>query len=117
MIYSERLSHSLIYQHTRSGFYPRWAALGGRIHRSDTPPTTTVEKKHGKLSILSIKTWWAAYQSAGCFRPAPPTVGRILIVYHGKLKSGSVSHHGIEAVYMYFNGSGIWGGETITKEK
>ena len=23
------------------------------------------------------------------------------------------SAHGIEALYMYFNGSGIWGGETI----
>ena len=28
-------------------------------------------------------------------------------------KRGEIGH-GIEAVYMYFNGSGIWGGETMS---
>ena len=28
-------------------------------------------------------------------------------------RKGVKSAHGIEAVYMYFNGSSIWGGETL----
>ena len=30
----------------------------------------------------------------------------------GYCRKGVKSAHGIEAVYMYFNGIGIWGGET-----
>ena len=30
----------------------------------------------------------------------------------GYCRKGVKSAHGIEEVYMYFNGSGIWGGET-----
>ena len=31
----------------------------------------------------------------------------------GYCRKGVKSAHTIEAVYMYFNGSGIWGGETM----
>ena len=32
----------------------------------------------------------------------------------GYCRKGVKSAHGIEAVYMYFNRSGIWGGETTS---
>ena len=32
----------------------------------------------------------------------------------GYCRKGVKSAHGIEAVYMYFNRSGIWGGETMS---
>ena len=44
-----------------------------------------------QFSMFFPLVWWTVYQSAGYGRPAPPTVGRVLIVYDVKLKSGSVS--------------------------
>ena len=32
-------------------------------------------------------------------------------------RKGVKSAHGIEAVYMYFNESGIWGGETLSQKR
>ena len=33
--------------------------------------------------------------------------------HYGYCRKEVKSAHGIETVYMYFNGSGIWGGETL----